>query len=178
MIQQKIIFTGPTGAGKTTAIHSISDVSPIKIDAAPSGKAKARKPAKTVAMDYGIINLDNGEKIHLYETPGQEQFDFTLDNLVKGGIGLIILLDNSRANPFEDIWFFMQAFKKFIVDTNVAIGVTKMDISNTPTIADYHNQLQVSDLKPPIFALDARVKDDVSLLVQALLYSINPSLTE
>jgi signal recognition particle receptor subunit beta len=36
MSQYKIIFTGPVGAGKTTAINSISDLPPIKTDAAAS----------------------------------------------------------------------------------------------------------------------------------------------
>jgi hypothetical protein len=178
MSQYKIIFTGPVGAGKTTAINSISDVPPIKTDASASDMAKARKAATTVAMDYGIMNLEGGEKIHLYGTPGQERFDFMWDILVTGGIGLILLLDNTRADPFTDMRFFLDAFKKFIAETNVAIGVTQMDRSNKPTIADYHAQLQVSDLKPPVFAVDARAKDDISLLVQSLLYSLDPGLAE
>jgi uncharacterized protein len=178
MSQYKIIFTGPVGAGKTTAINSISDVPPIKTDAAASDMTKSRKAATTVAMDYGIMNLDGGEKIHLYGTPGQERFDFMWDILVTGGIGLVLLLDNTRADPFKDMRFFLEAFKKYIGETGVAIGVTQMDISSKPTIADYHAQLQISDLKPPIFAVDARVKEDISLLVQSLLYSLDPGLAE
>jgi uncharacterized protein len=178
MSQYKIIFTGPVGAGKTTAINSISDVPPIKTDAAASDMTKSRKAATTVAMDYGIMNLDDGEKIHLYGTPGQERFDFMWDILVTGGIGLVLLLDNTRADPFKDMRFFLEAFKKYIGETGVAIGVTQMDISSKPTIADYHAQLQISDLKPPIFAVDARVKEDISLLVQSLLYSLDPGLAE
>jgi uncharacterized protein len=178
MSQYKIIFTGPVGAGKTTAINSISDVPPIKTDAAASDMTKTRKAATTVAMDYGIMNLDGGEKIHLYGTPGQERFDFMWDILVTGGIGLVLLLDNTRADPFKDMRFFLEAFKKYIGETGVAIGVTQMDISSKPTIADYHAQLQISDLKPPIFAVDARVKEDISLLVQSLLYSLDPGLAE
>ncbi|ESS72888.1 putative GTPase [Methyloglobulus morosus KoM1] len=178
MTQYKIIFTGPVGAGKTTAIHSISDVPPVKTDASASDMTKARKASTTVALDYGIMNLEDGEKIHLYGTPGQERFDFMWDILVTGGIGLILLLDNTRADPFRDMRFFLGAFKKFIDETHVAIGITQMDISNKPTIADYHAQLQVLDLNPPIFAVDARVKNDVSLLVQSLLYSLDPGLTE
>lgn len=176
MTQHKIIFTGPVGAGKTTAIESISDIPPIRTDALASDMTKSRKSKTTVAMDYGVMNLENGEKIHLYGTPGQERFDFMWDILTTGGIGLILLLDNTRADPFKDMWFFLDAFKNFIADTHVAIGVTQMDISSKLTIADYHEQMQISELKPPIFAVDARVKNDVSLLVQSLLYSLDPGL--
>lgn len=178
MSQCKIIFTGPVGAGKTTAIDSISDVPPIKTDSAASDMTKSRKSSTTVAMDYGIMILEDGEKIHLYGTPGQERFDFMWDILVTGGIGLILLLDNSRPDPFKDMWFFLESFKQFIADTGVAIGITQMDISYKPTIADYQAQLQISNLKLPVFAVDARVKNDVSLLVQSLLYSMDPGLVE
>ena len=176
MSQYKIIFTGPVGAGKTTAIESISDVPPIKTDASASDMTKTRKASTTVAMDYGIMNLAGGEKIHIYGTPGQERFDFMWDILTTGGIGLILLLDNTRADPFQDMKFFLDSFEKFIADTNVAIGVTQMDLSNKPTINDYHIQLQEMGIKPPVFSVDARVKNDVSLLVQSLLYSLDPGI--
>lgn len=178
MSQYKIIFTGPVGAGKTTAIHSISDLPPIKTDAAASDMTKSKKSATTVAMDYGVMNLPGGEKIHLYGTPGQERFDFMWDILVTGGIGLILLLDNTRADPFVDLKFFLDSFDKFIKDTAVAIGVTQMDISAKPTIEQYHAHLSSMGLKLPIFAVDARVRSDVSILIQSLLYTLDPGLEE
>jgi signal recognition particle receptor subunit beta len=87
-------------------------------------------------------------------------------------------LDNTRADPFKDMKFFLDSFGDFISKTSVAIGVTQMDLSGKPTIADYHKQLQASGLKPPVFAVDARVKNDVSLLVQSLLYSLDPGLAD
>ncbi|WP_027150585.1 GTP-binding protein [Methylobacter tundripaludum] len=176
MSHYKIIFTGPVGAGKTTAIESISDTPPIKTDASASDMTKTKKSSTTVAMDYGIMNLTGGEKIHLYGTPGQERFDFMWDILTTGGIGLILLLDNTRADPFQDMKFFLDSFQQFIAETNVAIGVTQMDLSNKPTINDYHSQLQGMGIKPPVFSVDARVKNDVSLLVQSLLYSLDPGI--
>lgn len=178
MSQYKIIFTGPVGAGKTTAIHSISDVPPIKTDASASDMTKTRKSATTVAMDYGVMNLADGEKLHLYGTPGQERFDFMWNILTSGGIGLVLLLDNTRADPFQDMNFFLNAFSGFIAETNVAIGVTQMDLSTKPTIEDYCKRLKEIDMNPPVFAVDARVKNDVSLLVQSLLYSLDPGLEE
>jgi len=178
MSQYKIIFTGPVGAGKTTAIHSISDVPPVKTDATASDMAKDRKSATTVAMDYGIMNLPGGEKLHLYGTPGQERFNFMWDILTEGGIGLILLLDNTRADPFLDMKFFLDSFSQFISKTTVAIGVTQMDLSDKPTIGDYQIKLKEIGLNRPVFAVDARVKNDISILVQSLLYSLDPVLEE
>ena len=97
MSQYKVIFTGPVGAVKTTAINSIIDVPPIKTDASASDMTKSRKASTTVAMDYGIMNLAGGEKLHLYGTPGQERFDFMWDILTTGGIGLVLLLGVCRS---------------------------------------------------------------------------------
>lgn len=178
MTQYKIIFTGPVGAGKTTAIHSISDISPVKTDASARDMARDRKSATTVAMDYGVMNLQGGEKLHLYGTPGQERFDFMWDILTTGGIGLVLLLDNTRMDPFLDMKFFLDAFSDFIADTTVAIGVTQMDLSNKPSIADYQKKLKESGRNHPVFAVDARVKPDISVLIQALLYSLDPVLED
>lgn len=176
MSHYKIIFTGPVGAGKTTAIHAISDVPPVKTDALASDMTKDRKSATTVAMDYGVMNLPGGEKLHLYGTPGQERFDFMWDILTTGGIGLILLLDNTRADPFLDMKFFLDSFSPFIDRTGVSIGVTQMDLSDRPTLVDYRKKLKEIGINPPVFAVDARVKNDISILVQALLYSLEPGL--
>ena len=178
MSQYKIIFTGPVGAGKTTAITSISDVPLIKTDEAASDMTKQRKAETTVAMDYGIMNLNGNEKIHLYGTPGQERFDFMWDILTTGGIGLVLLLDNSRTDPFQDMKFFLNSFDSFIQKTGVAIGVTQMDVSTRPTIDEYNQHLQEIGINVPIFSVDARVKNDVSILVQALMFALDPGLEE
>ena len=174
MSRYKIIFTGPAGAGKTTAITTISDKPVVKTDAA----AVDHKSSTSVALDYGAMSLDGGEKVHLYGTTGQEQFDALPDVFTDDGIGLILLLDNSRADPFQDLHFYLNAFDKFIERTAVAIGVTHTDLSTQPAMADYHLQLQAMGLKPPVFAVDAQQFSDVSLLVQALLYSLAPGVTD
>ncbi len=176
MSNHKIIFTGPVGAGKTTAIASISDIAPVRTDEAASDMTKERKPETTVALDYGLINLTGGERIHLYGTPGQERFDFMWDILTEGGIGLILLLNNARPDPFHDLQFFLKAFEPFIDKTTVAIGITRTDEAARPTVADYHMQLQDKASKFPIFEVDARRRADVSLLIEALLYSLDPGL--
>ncbi|MCU7904926.1 MAG: ATP/GTP-binding protein [Candidatus Thiodiazotropha sp. (ex Epidulcina cf. delphinae)] len=176
MNDYKIIFSGPVGAGKTTAISAISDIEPITTDELATDMTRIQKTGTTVAMDYGMIKLDEEERIHLYGTPGQERFDFMWEILIQGGIGLILLVSNNRPNPFHDMHFFLDAFKEFIGNSKVVIGVTQMDLINRPGIEDYHLQLEDSGVKIPIFEVDARMKKDVSLLVEALLYSLDPGL--
>ncbi|BDI07791.1 GTP-binding protein [Sphaerotilus microaerophilus] len=172
----KIIFTGPVGAGKTTAIAAISDIEPIRTDEQASDMTTRRKSNTTVAMDYGMIRLGPKEKVHLYGTPGQERFDFMWEILTKGGIGLVLLLDNTRPAPFEDLRFYVTAFRDFIENTRLVIGVTQMDSRTSPTIDEYVRQMKEMELAAPVFEVDARRRDDVSMLIQALLLSIDPTL--
>ena len=178
MKNHKIIFTGPVGAGKTTAIESMSDTAIISTNENATDMTRELKDSTTVAMDYGIMELEGGERLHLYGTPGQERFNFMWDILVEGGIGLILLLNNNRPDPFKDLHFFFDSFSDFIGSTHVAIGVTRMDEADTPTIMEYQQALSSHDRKYPIFEVDARERVDVSLLIEALLYSLDPGLGE
>jgi len=172
----KIIFSGPVGAGKTTAIGTLSDIPPVTTDELTSDMTRAQKQDATLVMDYGMLKLGQGQRIHLYGTPGQERFDFMREILTQGDLGLILLLDNSRPNPLGDLQFYLDACKGFINGNKLVIGVTRMDIDRRPSLDDYHLQMESWGGKIPIFEVDARRKRDVSLLVEALLYSIDPGI--
>lgn len=178
MNDHKIIFTGPVGAGKSTAIRSLSDITPVSTDELATDITRTRKEQTTVAMDYGMLKLDGGETVHLYGTPGQERFDFMWDILIKGGIGLVLLINNARPAPFADLHFFLSAFEKFINSTALAIGVTRMDLAGTgaPTLEDYYKELPPQYINTPVFQVDARKKNDVVILVESLLFSLDQSL--
>ncbi|WP_304956612.1 GTP-binding protein [endosymbiont of Lamellibrachia barhami] len=107
----KIIFTGPVGAGKTTAINVISDTDTISTNESSTDEFRYRKNTTTVAMDYGIINMVDSKRVHLYGTPGQARFDFMWDILIQGGMGLVLLVDNARPDPLEDMQFFSAAIR-------------------------------------------------------------------
>jgi len=177
VVNRKIIFTGPVGAGKTTAISSISDIGIITTDESATDMTKTRKANTTVAMDYGLIKLGNDERVHLYGTPGQERFDFMWDILTNGGIGLILLLDNTRTDPFRDLKFYTHSFKDFIEKQQLVIGITRMDEQRSPNLPDYRKWVEQLSLNAPIFEVDARKRDDVSMLVQSLLLSLDPGVT-
>lgn len=168
----RIVVTGPLGAGKTTAISSISDESPLTTEAATSDDARFRKASTTVAMDFGVKKIGQGDLVHLYGTPGQQRFDVMWEILAKGGLGLVLLIDNASDKPFDEMWFYLDAFKDFIKKTKVVIGVTRMDLNPCPRIDDYHRELRSRGLNVAVFDVDARVEQDVSILVGALLNSL------
>ena len=127
-------------------------------------------------MDYGLIKLSDNERVHLYGTPGQERFDFMWDILTKGGIGLILLLDNTRKDPFQDVRFYTNAFRAFIEKQQMVVGVTRMDMQRKPSLVEYRKCLESLSLNVPVFEVDARSAKDVTMLIQALLFSLDPGV--
>lgn len=174
--EQKIIFTGPVGAGKTTAIASISDIPPVRTEAKATDATIKLKANTTVAMDYGVLDIGTGQKVHLYGTPGQERFDFMWEILTQKGIGLVLLVDNRRADPLEDMRFYLEAFHDFIAARAVVIGVTAMDIKNRPGLYSFHTRLSELGMKAPLFEVDPRRREDVKVLLLALLAMLDPGL--
>lgn len=178
----KIVFSGPVGAGKTTAIESLSDTPVLRSHSGAMDPALARKDVGTVALDFGTMDLPGNEKVHLYGTPGQERCDFTWDVVRNGALGLVLLIDNSRPAPLDDLAFHLDAFADLVRPGNVAIGVTFTDRSGTPGIDDYHWFLARRDasvrVNPPVFAVDPRSRADMRTLVQALLFSLDPGVED
>ncbi|AOY88698.1 GTP-binding protein [Marinobacter salinus] len=175
-MEHKIIFAGPVGAGKTTAIQTISDIEVVSTESRASDDVSKRKETTTVAMDYGTLNVGGGQKIHLYGTPGQERFSFMWDIITIGGLGLVLLLDNDRDDPLADLEFYIHAFRPFIRKSSMVIGVTRMDMNARPGLYSYHTKLSELGIKAPVFEVDARERNDISVLLQALLAMLDPGV--
>ncbi|GAA5525484.1 hypothetical protein Maes01_02054 [Microbulbifer aestuariivivens] len=175
-MEYKIIFAGPVGAGKSTAISTISDVEVVSTESRASDDVSLRKETTTVAMDYGRLALGNGQAIHLYGTPGQERFSFMWEVLTIGGLGLVLLIDNAADDPLADMEFYLGAFAKFIRENAVAVGVTRMDLQTQPNLKQYNDKLMQLGIRAPVFEVDARRRDDISALLQALLVMLDPSI--
>src|SRR5512144_2207533 len=99
VIHHKIVVSGPVRAGKSTAIQVVSDVPTVTTEARASEATSDLKDLTTVAMDHGALDLDNGDRVHLYGTPGQERFDFMWEILSEGATGLMLLIPNDQPDP-------------------------------------------------------------------------------
>ena len=95
--------------------------------------------------------------------------------MIQGGLGLIILIDNRRPEPLKDLEIYLDNFADFINRTDAVIGVTCSDVKDTPTLDDYQEVLQRRGQIFPAFHIDARNKEDVLLLLNALLTCLEAS---
>ena len=173
MIESKIIFTGPVGVGKTTAIAAISDEPPIQTDARASDMTLARKANTTVAMDYGVIRLDESTKVHLYGTPGQERFDFMWEILRTGSRGLIVLVNAQSLDPVQELRFYLHAFGDLVTKVPVVVGLnqTAKNDDNSAMVAQLQQVVAEEGVSADVLVVDVRKRKDVNKLVKRILFS-------
>jgi signal recognition particle receptor subunit beta len=177
-MEHKIIFAGPVGSGKTTSIGSVSDIMVVGTEAKASDDVAQRKANTTVAMDYGILNLEGGQKVHLYGTPGQDRFSFMWEILSEGAMGFVILIDSLRPDPLGDLETYLKAFSKSIAKSGdaVVVGVTRTESNRQPDLLNrLHDKLAAFKLNIPVFEVDGRKREDVKQLLMALLSLLDPS---
>lgn len=168
--QYKIVFGGTMGAGKSAAIQVLSDIAVVSTEALNTDTDAHTKYLTTVGIDYGEISLDDGTKIGLYGTPGQDRFDFMWNIVCKGAIGTVILIDHTRPDRLQDFEFYINAFKAY--GDNLVVGITHLDEKNDQMLKIYRDWMQVHQCHFPLFAVDARVKDDVLLMIETLIASL------
>lgn len=167
----KLLFAGAMGAGKTTAIRAISDVPPVNTEAENLDKARHGKAETTVGLDYGEALLDGGEKLRLYGLPGQERFDFMWKILCQGALGVVLLADNGQPDPVAALDPYLGAFAELARGGAMVVGVGRL-ADGPARIADYAAALRARGLRLPVFAVDVRRREDVLLLLEALLQQI------
>ncbi|MGR8933886.1 MAG: GTP-binding protein [Gammaproteobacteria bacterium] len=169
----KIVVVGSVGSGKSTSIRAISQVPVIGTEAAASERAALhRKQTTTVAMEYGIVHLDD-HKVHLYGSPGQRRFDFMAALLCKGAAGMIIMIDNGNDNPMYELDYYLKFHGRFLIHNAAVICVTHYDDTRTRTgLIDYHNYCISQKFNLPILRLDARNKEHVEKALKRLLLEI------
>lgn len=172
MNEPKLIFAGSMGAGKTTAIATISEIAPISTDVTNTDLADCDKLETTVALDYGEVRLNADTRLRLYGTPGQSRFGFIWSLLARDALGVVLLIDNSRPAPLQDLDDYLQAFAEPIASGRVVIGIGRLEDHPRPSLAAYQTHLEQHELLVPVLPADVRRRDDVLLLLEALFQQI------
>jgi signal recognition particle receptor subunit beta len=174
MAEHVILFAGPMGAGKTTAIRTLSDIEVVSTEAANSERNVVDKPTTTVALDYGEITLGDEEKIRLYGVPGQERFDFMWTILAERAVGLVLLVNNDAPDPIALTLSFAEKFNDLIERGGAIIGVSRSDLSPRPATRDYARALAAAypDRMIPVFTLDPRDLSQMRTVLVSLVATI------
>ena len=174
MSEHVILVTGPMGAGKTTAIQSLSEIEVVLTEAGNSERDVVDKPTTTVALDYGEISLGPDEKVRLYGTPGQRRFDFMWTILRARAQGMLLLVGNDGPDPVGTALAYLEDFIELYDRGGVVIGVTRSDLAAGPSLADFGAALQAAHpgLVLPVFTVDPRSASHMRMALMALVVNM------
>jgi signal recognition particle receptor subunit beta len=175
-LHHRLVLVGPAGAGKRTAVRTLGEGPLIGRDARLAFGSPA---AEGESVGYARLALGGLGHLHLYCVESPTQLRVAQAALDRGVLGLIVLLDVGAHDPFAPLDECLRLLEALPPGARAAVGLTHSDVRAGPRVVDYHAYLAARSPYArrhalPIFEIDARSRREVGLLVQALLYSVDP----
>ncbi len=175
-IAHQVVFAGPFGVGKTTALRAVSDIPVVNTDVASSEvspEARAQgKTTTTTAFDYGEWHFPDGTRVSLIGIPGQERFEAMWDATIPRSSAIVLWVYGDRDPRLQECTYWLDALARRKAVARLAVAVTRMPDGDTEAALGPYREL-VSRYHPlaPVITADPRRAGDVMQSIMIALTS-------
>jgi len=151
----KIVVTGPFNAGKTTFVKTLCS----RTMGSEAASLDPRKPTTTVALDFGVLKLDDGTTVKLFGTPGQERFYFMVRSLSIGMDGYVFLVDLSDPDSLPKAKLMYSMLRSEFSEVAHVVAANKHDKVKLNNVDHLRNFLNIPREYPlvPLVAYDYEI---------------------
>ncbi|MFD3549980.1 ATP/GTP-binding protein [Streptomyces sp. NPDC058655] len=172
----KILVVGHFAVGKTTFIGTMSEIPPLSTEETMTRagesfddlKGVRGKTTTTVAMDFGRLTISDRVVLYLFGTPGQLRFVQMWEDMARGALGALVLVDPER---LADSFAVIDLIEQYGLD--YAIAVNRFDGTPDREERALREALDLLD-DTPVVTCDARdTKSSGDALITLVRYLLD-----
>jgi uncharacterized protein len=163
----RVIFTGPRGAGKTTAISTIRSESETPRHASEAS-VQPQGVHRGSGYDVGTLTLEDGGRVQLFGVPSEAGMRVLSDTLASAPIGVVLLLDATQPDVLSQLDRYLDMLSEIGRQGALLIGLCRAHQPRSLPVAAIQRRLDGRPWPLPIISVDVRERADVLLLIDII----------
>ncbi|MEN9373320.1 MAG: hypothetical protein RIR79_872 [Pseudomonadota bacterium] len=172
----QVVFVGPFGVGKTTALRSVSDIPVVDTDVASSEVDAAMqsngKTTTTIGLDYGEWSFPDGSRVSLVGVPGQDRFEAMWDTLIAHSSAIVLWVYGDRDPDLIELHKWLRALAQRKALARLAVAVTRFPTDyQDSALTPYRDIVERFHPFAPVITADPRNANEVMQAITMALTS-------
>ncbi|MCA1217153.1 GTP-binding protein [Streptomyces sp. 8L] len=169
----KILIVGHFAVGKTTLVGTLSEIAPLRTEETMTQagadidnlQGVQGKTTTTVAMDFGRRTLSDSLVLYLFGTPGQNRFVQWWQDLARGALGALVLVDPARLGESFAVMDLVETY-----GIPYTIAVNHFDGANEHAEGEIREALDLLPETPVVFCDPRNEQSSLESLVVLVEY--------
>lgn len=174
--ERRVVFVGPFGVGKTTALRTISDIDVVDTDVFTTERlaSNPEKCGTTVGFDYGEIKLPDGHRIALFGLPGQSRFDAMWKAFLPSAAAVVLWVYGDSPEAERDFSTWLEILRQYVSPEVLSVAVTRMpEPLDDARLNPFYEVLADFNPLAPLITADPRRPQDVRAAVAMALSALS-----